>query len=101
LPLDDEAALDARHIDLLRWRARRGLLECDLFVQRFFATHAASLRGRHAKGFLALMHLDDPELLDLLLARTEPTASTEVAQPHAREVLTMMRCNQKAAGPSK
>ena len=73
----------------LRWRCRRGLLENDLFVERFFARHEATLTERQAKGLTTLMDLSDNDLLDLLLARREPEG--EAATAPAREVLALMR----------
>ncbi len=66
------ALIDERALSKLRWRCRRGLLENDLFVERFFARHEASLTQSQADGLLALMDLSDNDLLDLLLARREP-----------------------------
>ena len=83
------ALIDERALSKLRWRCRRGMLENDLFIERFFARHEASLTEQQAQSLLLLMDLSDNDLLDLLLARKEPQAelaSTEVAQ-----VLRMMR----------
>ena len=33
--------IDERALSKLRWRCRRGLLENDLFIERFFDRHAA------------------------------------------------------------
>ena len=68
----NEQLVDARALSKLRWRCRRGLLENDLFVERFFARHEATLTENQAQGLLALMDLSDNDLLDLLLARKEP-----------------------------
>ena len=67
-----EPLVDARALSKLRWRCRRGLLENDLFVERFFARHEATLTENQARGLLVLMDLSDNDLLDLLLARKEP-----------------------------
>ena len=61
--------IDARTLSKLRWRCRRGLLENDLFVERFFAKYEHLLTPRRAEALGRLMELDDPELLDLLMAR--------------------------------
>ena len=66
------ALIDERALSKLRWRCRRGLLENDLFVERFFSRHESSLTQSQADGLLALMDLSDNDLLDLLLARREP-----------------------------
>ena len=68
-----EADLDwigERALSKLRWRCRRGLLENDLFVERFFQRHAHSLTTFQARGLTLLMDLSDNDLLDLLLGRT-------------------------------
>jgi antitoxin CptB len=81
--------LDERSLSRLKWRCRRGLLENDLFVERFFRQHEETLTTRQAEGLSALMDLADNDLLDLLLARSEPQG--EVDRPEVREVLAMMR----------
>jgi antitoxin CptB len=81
--------LDERSLSKLKWRCRRGLLENDLFVERFFRRYEETLTTRQAAGLMTLMDLADNDLLDLLLARTEPQG--EVDTPEAREVLAQMR----------
>jgi len=56
----------------LRWRARRGLLENDLVLTRFLDEHEGSLTDGDVAGLDRLLDLSDNELLDLILARTEP-----------------------------
>jgi antitoxin CptB len=74
--LGDEPApslrLDERSLSKLKWRCRRGLLENDLFIERFFRHHEETITTRQAEGLQALMDLADNDLLDLLLARREP-----------------------------
>jgi antitoxin CptB len=84
-----EERLDERSLSKLRWRCRRGGLENDLFVERFFRHHEETITTRQAAGLIALMDLADNDLLDLLLARKEPEG--EVDTPEAREVLGLMR----------
>ena len=88
-PATDPQAIGATELSRLRWRCRRGLLENDLFIQRFFQRYEASLTLRHADGLQALMDLPDNDLLDLLLARREP--DIDLARPEVVEVLGMMR----------
>jgi antitoxin CptB len=87
--------LGERELSKLRWRCRRGLLENDLFVERFFRHHEETITKRQAAGLLALMDLADNDLLDLLLSRKEPQG--EVDSPEAREVLAQMRSAPKVA----
>jgi antitoxin CptB len=89
----DGPLLGERDMSKLRWRARRGLLECDLLVQRFFKLHGEQLTQNQAHGFTTLMNLDDPDLLDLLLKRREPEhdANPALHADNVRSVLALMR----------
>jgi antitoxin CptB len=69
-PVADHDWVGERALSKLRWRCRRGLLENDLFVERFFQRHAHSLTAFQARGLTLLMDLSDNDLLDLLLGRT-------------------------------
>jgi antitoxin CptB len=73
--LADGDKLSSAALSKLRWRCRRGLLENDLFIERFFDRHAAELTVGQARGKYALMELADNDLLDVLLGR-----------PHTQEV---------------
>jgi antitoxin CptB len=84
-----DAPLDDRSKSLLRWRCRRGMLENDLFIERFFRRHEATLTERQASGLQLLMDLADNDLLDLMLARREPEGDLDRAD--VREVLAQLR----------
>ena len=84
-----DRALDARDLSRLKWRCRRGLLENDLLIERFFRHHEETITTRQAEGLERLMDLSDNDLLDLLLARREPQG--EADRPEVHEVLAMMR----------
>ena len=84
-----QALIDERALSKLRWRCRRGLLENDLFIERFFARHAAALTERQADALRVLMDLADNDLLDLLLARKEPDG--DLLRDDVVQVLRMMR----------
>jgi antitoxin CptB len=86
---DGDALIDERSLSKLKWRCRRGLLENDLFIERFFARHEAGLTARHAAALNGLMDLADNDLLDLLLGRKE--AEGEMDTGDVREVLGMLR----------
>jgi antitoxin CptB len=86
---DGDELIDERTLSKLKWRCRRGLLENDLFIERFFARHEAHLTRRHAAALNVLMDLGDNDLLDLLLRRKEPEGATDTSD--VREVLEMMR----------
>ena len=67
-----EELLGERELSKLRWRCRRGLLENDLLIEKFFDRYQSSLTVSQAKGLNDLMNLSDNDLLDLLLKRKEP-----------------------------
>jgi antitoxin CptB len=87
--------LGERELSKLRWRCRRGLLENDLFIERFFNRHAATLTVRQAQGMTTLMDLADNDLLDLFLARKQPEGDADTPEVH--ELLALMRTPPQAA----
>ncbi len=86
--------LDERGLSKLKWRCRRGLLENDIFIDRFFKRFSATLTVRQAVALGLLMDLSDNDLLDVQLGRK---SLAEVASPLDREdvheVLSMLRKN--------
>ena len=91
-----QTVLDARTLSRLRWRCRRGMLENDLFIERFFAKYEASMTETQAQGLQVLMDLSDNDLLDLLLVRKDPEG--ELARPDVIEVLGLMRRPRATTG---
>jgi antitoxin CptB len=93
----NDELLDERGLSKLKWRCRRGLLENDLLIEKFFLRYESTLSVRQAKGLSDLMDLSDNDLLDLLLRRkesgqlTEVDAQTSASTPEALEVLNMLR----------
>jgi len=65
--LPDAATLPSAALSKLRWRCRRGLLENDLFIERFFNRYSQSMTVGHARSMYALMELADNDLLDVFL----------------------------------
>jgi antitoxin CptB len=82
--------LDERALSKLKWRCRRGLLENDLFIERFFQRYERTLTQAHAAGMSQLMDLSDNDLLDLLLGRKPPEGEL-AASADALQVLAMLR----------
>jgi succinate dehydrogenase flavin-adding protein (antitoxin of CptAB toxin-antitoxin module) len=93
---DDEAPLDERSLSKLKWRCRRGLLENDLLIERFFARHAGGITVAQARGLSALMELADNDLLDLLLRRKDAAEVALAAE--TRQVLEQLRVPAAAPG---
>lgn len=85
----DDLTPDPDVLRRIRWRCRRGLLENDLFIDKFFQLHGDQLTTPLVQGLLKLMDLSDNDLLDLLLCRKEPEG--EMQDPDAVQVLSMMR----------
>ncbi len=81
-PISSEA------LSKLRWRCRRGMLENDLFVERFFALRGL-LSQDDADALTALMQLDDPTLLELFLGHQKPTGHLD--RPEVHQVLETVR----------
>ena len=92
-----DSLIDERALSRLKWRCRRGLLENDLFIERFFRRFESRLTVRQAQALSTLMELSDNDLLDLHLARKSLAdldgAVPEVVlnQDDVREVLSMLR----------
>ena len=87
-----EELIDARTLSKLKWRCRRGLLENDIFIDRFFRRFEATLTTRQSQGLGALMDLSDHDLLDLHLARKSlAQVNLDLDRDDVREVLCMLR----------
>ncbi|TMS58234.1 succinate dehydrogenase assembly factor 2 [Imbroritus primus] len=80
---------DPRRRARLRWRARRGLLENDLIIERFFNRYETELSDTDIEALDRILDLPDYELMDLLLERKqlEPPLDT----PEIRKLLTQLR----------
>ena len=72
--LPNAAALPSAALSKLRWRCRRGLLENDLFIERFFNRYSQSMTVGQARSMYALMELADNDLLDVFLGRPHTQA---------------------------
>ncbi len=87
--------LDAPALSKLKWRCRRGLLENDLFIDRFFKNFEHTLTVGQADALGQLMDLSDNDLLDVLLERKplDAVATTDVplACKDVQEVLRMLK----------
>ena len=90
-----EDLIDERALSRLKWRCRRGLLENDLFIARFFQAFEGVLTARQGQALSQLMELSDNDLLDLHLVRKSLSdISPEMDREDIREVLSMLRKNR-------
>jgi len=76
-------------LSLLRWRSRRGLLENDLMMERFFERHHATIEELDLEQLNQILDLSDNDLMDWLLRRQEPEG--ELANDEVRRVRAMLR----------
>ena len=80
--------LGERALSKLRWRCRRGLLENDLFIERFFNRYAPQMNVGQARGMYILMDLSDNDLMDLFMKRKPLGADIESEE--VTEVLSLL-----------
>jgi len=86
--LDRNTPLGERALSKLRWRCRRGLLENDLFIERFFNRYAPQMTVGQARGMYILMELSDNDLMDLFMKR-KPLGA-EIESEEVSEVLSLL-----------
>ncbi|MES2587095.1 MAG: succinate dehydrogenase assembly factor 2 [Pseudomonadota bacterium] len=77
----------------LRSDARRGLLENDLILQRFFERYGAQLNAEDGAVLSQLLALEDNDLMDLLIGRKDsvPAVEKEADKPSFKAVLQKLR----------
>ena len=69
-------ATASRGVERLKWRSRRGLLELDLVLERFWKGAGAALTRDETAALERLLAMPDNDLLDLVMGRNEiPDAS--------------------------
>ena len=84
--------IDERELSKLKWRCRRGLLENDLFIERFFKRFESRLTVRQSAALSALMDLGDNDLLDLHLSRKSLSQiNPDMNRDDVSEVLSMLK----------
>ena len=80
--------VSARERDRIRWRCRRGMLELDLVLAAFLASHLDTLDDAQIDTLNSLLMRPDPELLDLVMGRCEGRNASE------RSLLALIVGNQ-------
>ena len=73
-----------RAIERLRWQSRRGLLELDIVLARFWERPGA-LEGGDAEALERLLALPDNDLLDCVMGRAE------APEAHLRPMVEKLR----------
>ena len=64
-----DEAVRSREMERLRWRSRRGLLELDIVLGRFWAGCGEELDEPEAGSLARLLAMPDNDLLDLVMGR--------------------------------
>jgi antitoxin CptB len=65
-------SVDARRLERVRWRCRRGMLENDLVLERFLDARGAALTETDIGALDRLLDLTDNDLWDVISGRAEP-----------------------------
>ncbi|MBU3636399.1 succinate dehydrogenase assembly factor 2 [Polynucleobacter sp. es-MAR-4] len=79
----------------LKSDARRGLLENDLILQRFFERYGAQLNAEDGKVLTQLLALEDNDLMDLLIGRKDSVAALENESQEAAFKAVLQKLRQK------
>jgi antitoxin CptB len=91
-PAPTDLRIDERDLSKLKWRCRRGLLENDLFIARFFERYETGLTAGQGQALSELMSLSDNDLLDLHMGRkTLQEVDPTLASAEVFEVLNMLK----------
>ncbi|MBU3566116.1 succinate dehydrogenase assembly factor 2 [Polynucleobacter sp. MWH-HuK1] len=79
----------------LKSDARRGLLENDLILQRFFERYGTQLSVEDGKVLTQLLALDDNDLMDLLIGRKDSVEGLEKEVQTDSFKLVLQRLREK------
>ena len=60
-------------LSALKWQCRRGMLELDVFLQKFLQHGYAQLNEQQRKDFYEILEYPDQELVELLLGQVSAT----------------------------
>jgi antitoxin CptB len=79
----------------LKSDARRGLLENDLILQRFFERYGAQLNAEDGKVLSLLLALEDNDLMDLLIGRKDSVTTLETESQGVAFKAVLQKLRQK------
>ncbi len=63
--------MDSRETERLKWRSRRGLLELDIVLARFWKECGEDLDDSDARRLATLLAMPDKDLFDLVMGRQD------------------------------
>ncbi len=79
-----------KHLERIRWRCRRGLLELDIVLGRFVERHYAGLDEAGREAFDTLLEMPDAELWDMITGKAA-TDREQALQAQCGAVLELIR----------
>jgi antitoxin CptB len=77
--------MDSRSFDRLKWKSRRGLLELDLVLERFWSNAGMRMDATEMGELERLLAMPDNDLLDLVMGRAE------IPETHLRAMVEKLR----------
>ena len=63
--------MQARALERLKWKSRRGLLELDIVFERFWRRVGDEMDDEDAAALAQLLEMPDNDLLDLVMGRAD------------------------------
>jgi antitoxin CptB len=66
-----QSLMDDRTLERLKWKSRRGLLELDIVLERFWKRAGNEMNEKEAAALDRLLTLPDNDLLDLVMGRVD------------------------------
>ncbi|OIR02554.1 hypothetical protein GALL_152670 [mine drainage metagenome] len=69
----------------LRWHSRRGLLELDLVLERFWRRHGEDLDAEQAASLERVLELEESDLWEIICGRRE------IGEPRLQGMVEMLR----------
>ncbi len=82
----------------MAWRCRRGMLELDIVLQRFIASHFQSLAQEELQALDALLELPDNEFWQLVSGQDTMTLSASAPSASALGVLAKINHSRAVIG---
>jgi succinate dehydrogenase flavin-adding protein (antitoxin of CptAB toxin-antitoxin module) len=74
-----------RHLERLKWKSRRGLLELDLVFARFWKDSGGKMDEGEVAALERLLAMPDNDLLDVVMGRAE------IPESHLRAMVEKLR----------
>ncbi len=77
--------MEAAHLGRLRWHSRRGMLELDLVLERFWLRHGDTLNAEQAMALEQVLELEENELWEVVCGRRS------IDEPPLQRMIELLR----------